>query len=143
MKNECPPSAAQARTVFGFAKLHETALNGLSINGGTIQDTYIGVYLYNDTFGSSFDATDTSIVGTTFQNITQKGIYAETAQGNTLFDDLVMTDVGQYGGGVAFGANGANGAGIDLHPRYSISSRTGRIASPNGTGEAPRKNRPP
>lgn len=115
-------------SVFGFAKPNETALNGLSINGGTIQDTYIGVYLYNDTFGSSFDATDTSIVGTTFQNITQKGIYAETAQGNTLFDDLVMNNVGQYGGGVAFGANGANGSGIDLNLKFNTYTGTVTIS---------------
>jgi len=104
-------------SVFGLIKDDTTTLNGLTLNGGLIQDAYIGVYFYNDD-PTDADAVDTTISGTTFQDITQKGIYAETAQGNTLIDGIVMNNVGQYGGGVAFGANGANGSGIDLNLKF-------------------------
>ena len=104
-------------SVFGFIKQDTTTLNGMTMNGGLIQDSYIGVYFYNDN-PTDADAIDTTIDGTTFQDITQKGIYVETLQGNTLFDNLIMNNVGQYGGGPAFGAAGAHGAGIDLNLKF-------------------------
>jgi Ca2+-binding RTX toxin-like protein len=115
-------------SVFGFGKPDGTTTTGLTINGGTISDDYIGVYLYNDnpaTAGAS-DAIDTTIDGTAFKDLTQKGIYAETTQGQTHFDNLTMDNVGQYGGGVAFGANGANGAGIDVNLKFN--TYTGDLA---------------
>src|ERR1044072_7721594 len=87
------------------------------MQGGLIQDGYIGVYFYNDN-PTDPDAINTTINGTTFQDLTQKGIYTETLMGSTLFDNLVMNNVGQYGGGTAFGANGANGAGIDVNLKF-------------------------
>ena len=118
-------------SVFGFGKPNGTTLNGLTIDGSTFRDSYIGVYLYNDdvAFAASSNAIDTTITNTTFQDLTQKGIYAETAQGNTLFDGLIMDNVGQYGGGTPFGANGANGAGIDLN--FKFNTYTGNLTISN------------
>jgi Ca2+-binding RTX toxin-like protein len=104
--------------VFGLIKPNATALNGLTLNGGEIRDGYIGVYFYNDTVGIGQDATNTTITGTAFNELTQKGIYVETLQGATLIDGITMDDVGVYGGGPAFGANGANGAGIDVNLKF-------------------------
>ena len=118
-------------SVFGFGKPNGTTLNGLTIDGSTFRDSYIGVYLYNDDplQGGASNAIDTTITNTTFQDLTQKGIYAETAQGNTLFDGLIMNNVGQYGGGTPFGANGANGAGIDLN--FKFNTYTGNLTISN------------
>ncbi|HJR55402.1 MAG TPA: FG-GAP-like repeat-containing protein [Rhizomicrobium sp.] len=108
-------------SVFGFAKPNSSELTGLSIDGSTFSDSYIGVYFYNNAFATAAasDAINSSITDSLFQDITQKGIYAETLQGNTLFDGLTMNNVGEYGGGVAFGANGAHGAGIDANLKFN------------------------
>jgi Ca2+-binding RTX toxin-like protein len=103
-------------TVNGIHKAGDAAVTNLDIVGGTISDSYIGVYL--EKYNGGADATDVTIDGTHFIHLTQKGIYAETLQGTTLFDNLVMNDVGQYGGGVAFGAQGKNGNGIDINLKY-------------------------
>ncbi len=107
-------------SVFGFAKPDGSAMAGMAIDGSTFSDSYIGLYLYNDNFAldTTSQATDTTITNSTFQDITQKGIYAETADGNTTLDGLVMTNVGEYGGGSAFGANGLNGNGIDFNLKF-------------------------
>ena len=108
-------------SVMGFAKPDNTALTNLTIDGSTFSDGYIGAYLYNDNAAQAAgsDATNTRIINSTFQDLTQKGIYAETLQGNTLFDNLTMNNVGQYGGGTAFGAQGKNGAGIDVNLKFN------------------------
>jgi hypothetical protein len=118
-------------SVFGFGKPDGTTLNGLTIDGSTFRDSYIGVYLYNDDplQGAASNAVNTTITNTTFQDLTQKGIYAETAQGTTLFDGLIMNNVGQYGGGVPFGANGANGAGIDMNLKFNTYAGTLTISN--------------
>lgn len=112
-----------SHSVFGFSKPDDTALNGLTIDGSTFTDEYIGAGFFNDsgaTGGAGFgkDATNTTIQNSSFTNIDQKGIYMETAQGNTLLDGLTMDNVGQYGGVPSFGANGLNGNGIDLNLKY-------------------------
>jgi VCBS repeat-containing protein len=108
-------------SVMGFAKPDGTALTGLTVDGSTFSDDYIGAYFYNDDFtqAAASDATNTKITNSNFQDLTQKGIYAETLQGNTLFDGLTMNNVGQYGGGTAFGAQGKNGAGIDVNLKFN------------------------
>ncbi|SSW89296.1 T1SS-143 domain-containing protein, partial [Rhodopseudomonas pentothenatexigens] len=102
--------------VMGLYKDGAGAISDLKLLGGAITDSYIGVYLMKVAGGG--DATGVTIDGTHFVHLTQKGIYAETLQGTTLFDNIVMTDVGQYGGGQAFGAKGLNGAGIDVNLKY-------------------------
>ena len=114
-------------SVFGIHKAGDAAVTNLDIVGGTISDSYIGVYL--EKYNSGGDATDVTIDGTDFIHLTQKGIYAETLQGTTVFDNIVMNDVGQYGGGVAFGAQGKNGNGIDLNLKYG--TYTGSITIEN------------
>jgi Ca2+-binding RTX toxin-like protein len=102
-------------------------VNGLSIEDGTIRDGYQGIILERATTnGSVFN--DLSVDGTVFQRMTEKGIYLEGLNGGS-FTDLVMTDVGQWGRGPAFGGTGANvggfGAGIDINLKYG--SFTGAI----------------
>ncbi len=84
--------------------------------GGTISDTYIGV-LFAAGIGDGA-ASHVSIDGTHFDHITQKGIYAETFDQSTI-TGIVMNNVGQYGGGLAFGTQGKHGAGIDLNLKYA------------------------
>ena len=107
-------------SVMGFAKPDGSETTGLTITGSTVSDTYIGVYLYNDNFAldATSQAIDTTITNTLFQNIAQKGIYAETAQGNTLLDGLTLDNVGEYGGGPGFGSQGLNGNGIQFNLKF-------------------------
>ncbi|MES2474002.1 MAG: hypothetical protein V4601_14305, partial [Pseudomonadota bacterium] len=111
-------------SIFGFGKPNGTILNGLVIEDSAFIDSYIGLYLYNDNaaLAGASNAINTTITNTTFQDMTAKGIYAETLQGTTLFDGLVMNNVGEYGQGVFFGGpgtNGSNGAGIDINLKFN------------------------
>jgi Ca2+-binding RTX toxin-like protein len=125
-------------SVNGFNKPDDTALNGLTIDGSTFSDEYIGAGFYNDsaaTGGAGFgkDATNTTITNSNFQDIDLKGVYMETAQGNTTLDGLTMNNVGQYGGVPSFGANGLNGNGIDLNLKYHTYAGTVDISGFNLT----------
>ncbi|HYC48492.1 MAG TPA: hypothetical protein VED01_23715, partial [Burkholderiales bacterium] len=104
--------------VNGIRKGNAAIVNDLDVLGGSISDGYIGIYLTRDTFSIGQDATDVTVDGTHFSNLNQKGVYAETLQGTTLFDNLVMNTVGQYGGGPAFGSAGAFGSGIDVNLKF-------------------------
>ncbi len=64
------------------------------------------------------DATNTTISNSSFSNIDAKGVYMETAQGNTNLTGLTMNDVGQYGGVPSFGTDGKNGNSIDINLKY-------------------------
>jgi Ca2+-binding RTX toxin-like protein len=127
-------------SVDGFTKPDDTALNGLVVTNSTFQDEYRGLSFFNDqgaapviggvgTPGNGKDATDTTIANSNFTHIDQKGIYLETAQGNTLLDGLTMNDVGQYGGVPSFGADGLHGNGIDLNLKYH--TYTGNVTISN------------
>src|SRR5690606_6442954 len=107
---------AIASVVDGIYKPGDVEVTNLDIIGGSISDAYIGIHLVKVQGGK--DAVDVTVDGTTFEHLLQKGIYAETLQGTTLFDNIVMNDVGQYGGGAVFGAPGANGAGIEANLKY-------------------------
>jgi|GEM_PF-4017369 len=121
-------------SVYGFNKPDGTALTGLNINNSTFNDEYIGAGFFNDLAnGSAKDATDTTIQNSSFSNIDIKGIYMETAQGNTNLDNLTMTNVGNYGGVPSFGANGLNGNGIDLNLKYHTYTGTVTIDNPTLT----------
>ena len=50
-------------------------------------------------FPSTKDITGVTIDGTHFENLIAKGIYAETLDGTTLFDNLTMDHVGEFGRG--------------------------------------------
>ena len=122
-------------SVFGIVKSEGQAVTNLDVTGGSITDAYIGVYFYNNDATKVVEsrATDVTINGMSFTNITQKGIYAETLQGTTLFDNLVMNDVGEYGGGLPFGAHGEHGAGIDVNLKFDTYTGTITIEDFNFT----------
>jgi Ca2+-binding RTX toxin-like protein len=104
-------------SVIGIEKATTANINGLAVNGGTITDGYIGIDFAKVTgVGNAADgvATGVMIDGMSFSGISQKGIYAETLTDSTL-SNITMNDVGQFGGGTAFGAYGKNGNGINLN----------------------------
>ncbi|MFN3348224.1 cadherin domain-containing protein [Pseudorhodoplanes sp.] len=103
--------------VAGYYKQQEADVSNLTIQGGTISQVYLGTdFTKTPTSGDGL-LTGLTIDGTTFEHITQKGIYIETLT-NGLITGVVMTDVGQYGGGPAFGADGLHGGGIDINLKY-------------------------
>ncbi|VIO77545.1 hypothetical protein [Bradyrhizobium ivorense] len=104
-------------SVNGYWKGSAAGVSSLTLNDGSITDSYIGVYFQkNTTAGQSAvgNADHVVIDGTSFTDITQKGIYAETLS-NAHITNITMDNVGQYGGGPAFGANGVAGNGINLN----------------------------
>lgn len=111
-------------TVTGFLKDDGTTLNNLNMQGGGVNDSLFGIYFANDVptpddpINHTGDAVNTTINGASFSNIDEKGIYAETMQGNSSLDNITMNDVGNYGGVPANGANHANGNGIDLNLKF-------------------------
>jgi len=106
---------------FGVFKDEFVGVEDLTINGGLIAQGTYGVYFAGHD-PAALDATNVTIDGTHFADINEKGIYAETLQGATLFDHLDMDNVGQFGRDgtwaqpVSFAnGNGAVGAGIDIN----------------------------
>ena len=120
---------------FGVVKSNTVGVNHLTINGGLITQGTYGVYLFGDV-PAALDAVDVKIDGTHFLDINEKGIYAETLQGTTLFDHLDMDNVGQFGRDGTWAqpvdlahGNGAVGAGIDINLKYE--AYTGSITIQN------------
>ena len=104
--------------VNGVRKGTAAEVTNFTMNGGTISDTYIGLYSAAGNGVGSFD--NIVIDGTTFENLGEKGIYAEQLS-NAQLINLVMTNVGEFGRGPAFGASGAGefGNGIDINLKYA------------------------
>ncbi len=104
-------------SVTGIRKGTAASVTDLTVDGGTISDVYIGINFAKAVTDGVGRADHITIDGTTFDHITQKGIYVE-ALDHALITGITMNDVGQYGGGPAFGANGLHGAGIDINLKY-------------------------
>ncbi|WP_374445170.1 right-handed parallel beta-helix repeat-containing protein, partial [Stella sp.] len=88
-----------------------------TLSGGEIRDSYMGVDI-NATANGSFDGV--TIDGTSFVNLTVKGIYAEQLS-NATITDVTMDDVGEFGRARPFGSAeqvGTTGAGIDINAKY-------------------------
>ena len=75
------------------------------INGGSLEDGYQGILLLKDVVATGKNVTDVVIDGTSFDNLLSKGIYAETLDGTSLFDNLVMNNVGEWGRIPTFGGS--------------------------------------
>ena len=105
--------------VDGIHKSTAAGVNGLTLQGGTISDVYLGLDITKSPDQGSGILNGLTIDGTAFTHITQKGVYVETLE-HGLIQNITMSDVGQYGGGPAFGANGANGNGIDINLKYEL-----------------------
>ncbi|WP_426955559.1 hypothetical protein [Muricoccus radiodurans] len=95
-------------------------INDLNISGGTIRDTDEGIRAFTAAGAAGSTITALTIAGTSFSNLTSKGIYLEALDGGS-FTDVTMTDVGDYGRtlyGWDAGNVGLAGAGIDLNLKY-------------------------
>src|SRR5690606_9673552 len=102
---------------FGVNKAMDADVTNLTINGGLFTELYIGVLFAKSPTDGVGNVDGFVLDGATFFEITQKGVYAETLL-NALMTNLIMTNVGEYGGGRPFGAQGLHGAGIDLNFKY-------------------------
>ena len=101
-------------------------LNGLTVQGGSFAGGQHGILVINDNGGTPpanntpayTKLTSLTVDGTSFSNLNEKGIYLETALGNTLIDNVSMTNVGQFGRTPAFGTVGQFGNGIDVNLKW-------------------------
>ena len=108
---------AITNSVVGIEKSTTANINGLTLTGGSITDGYMGIDFAKATgVGNELDgvARNVLIDSTHFTDLTQKGIYMETLTDSTI-TGVVMDNVGQYGGGQAFGANGRAGNAININ----------------------------
>jgi Ca2+-binding RTX toxin-like protein len=104
-------------TVNGIRKGTAAVVTDFTMTGGTISNTYIGIYIAAAAAGAFSDVT---IDGTAFEHLGEKGIYAEQLSDATI-TNITMDDVGQVGRGGAFGADaqeGEFGNGIDINLKY-------------------------
>lgn len=104
-------------TVYGLRKEHTIDIDHLTITGGSFSDGYIGIDFDKDaTLGNAAvgHASYVTIDGTSFTDLTRKGIYAETLS-HALITGVTMNNVGQWGGIPLNGPNGAGGNGINLN----------------------------
>jgi hypothetical protein len=104
-------------SLVGLHKGTTAGVDGLTINGGSFSDGLIGIDLDKTTSIGAQDvgnATDVLIDGTSFDDLVQKGIYAETLSDSTI-NGVTMYNVGQFGAPSTSGALGSGGDGIDLN----------------------------
>ena len=90
-------------SLIGIEKSTDADINGLTVTGGSFTDGYIGIDFAKDTaVGQAGNglATNVTISGTHFEDMTAKGIYVE-ALSNALITDVRMDHVGFYGAGAA------------------------------------------
>jgi Ca2+-binding RTX toxin-like protein len=103
-------------TINGVRKGAAAEVSHVQVTGGSIEDSYIGMYFAKET-ATGGDLNGLTVSGTSFSHLTQKGIYAETLS-DALISDIEMTDVGQMGRGTAFGGLGTFGNGIDINLKW-------------------------
>lgn len=107
-------------TVHGIHKDTGASITDVTITGGSITDSYQGIIIAKAS-GPGGHAVGLDIDGLTFTDLTEKGIYAETLS-DSVFKNLIMTNVGEFGRGDAFDLSknvGEYGAGIDINLKYS------------------------
>jgi Ca2+-binding RTX toxin-like protein len=105
-------------SVYGIVKFGDTDATGFQMLGGSITDSYQGFTI--DSGGGTNAAFDGVLLdGVTFADLTEKGFYADNLSNAQLLN-LIMTNVGEFGRGPAFGAAGTGeyGAGIDLNLKF-------------------------
>ena len=112
-----------SNSVIGIEKSTDADINGLTITGGSFTDGYIGIDFAKDTaVGQAGNglATNVTISGTQFTNMTAKGIYVE-ALSNALITGVVMNHVGFYGAGTLFGGPDlVGGSGIEVNLKNGV-----------------------
>lgn len=106
--------------VTGINKEVNVGIDGLHVSGGSISDGHLGMNLTKNTTLADADignVVNSSIDGTHFEHLTEKGIYVETFSDSSI-TDVTMDDVGQFGRSRPFGPAGqlgAFGTGIDIN----------------------------
>lgn len=123
-----------SETINGIVKGSAAVVDGLTVTGGSISESYIGIYISGETVGQGA-FTNGLIDGVTFTHLGEKGIYAEQMS-NTTLTGLVMTDVGEYGRMGSFGVEaqeGEFGAGIDINLKYATTKTSPSRSSPSTT----------
>ncbi len=112
-----------SNSVIGIEKSAGADINGLTVNGGSFTDGYIGIDFARDTAVGQANkglATNVTISGTHFEDMTAKGIYVE-ALSSSLITGVTMDHVGFYGGGAAFGGPAAvGGSGIEVNLKNGV-----------------------
>ena len=112
-----------SNTVIGIEKSTDADINGLTVTGGSFTDGYIGIDFAKDTaVGQAGNglATNVTISGTHFEDMTAKGIYVE-ALSNALITGVTMDHVGFYGAGTAFGGPAlVAGVGIEVNLKNGV-----------------------
>ena len=112
-----------SNSVVGIEKSTDADINGLTITGGSFVDGYMGIDFAKDTaVGQAGNglATNVTISGTHFQDMTAKGIYVE-ALSNALITGVSMDHVGFYGAGTAFGGPALiAGVGIEVNLKNGV-----------------------
>ncbi len=109
-------------TVVGIRKGSGAAVTDLTVTGGEITDSSFGIYIAKES-AAGLDLDGLTITGTSFSDLTQKGIYVETLSDATI-SGITMTDVGELGRGPAFGGTlvngnlGGFGGGIDINLKW-------------------------
>ena len=106
-------------SVYGIAKINNGVATNFTMTGGSVTDSYHGLTV--DAGGQTGAVFDNVVLdGVTFARLTEKGIYADHLSNAQLLD-LIMTDVGEFGRGPAFGLaaqTGEFGNGIDINLKY-------------------------
>ena len=105
--------------VNAIRKSEQAFVTDFTWTGGLVSDGQFGMTVYAHTsapFNGSFD--NVLIDGVSFENLNEKGIYAEQLSNAELLN-LVMNDVGQFGRVPTMGGTvGEFGAGIDINLKY-------------------------
>lgn len=108
---------------YGSGGTGTSVLDGIDILGGSISHAYQGIVLQDPAVpgGGGGRAEDILIDGMRFEDILEKGIYAELLSDSTI-RNIVMENVGHYGRTPPFGgtgaAEGAFGNGIDINLKW-------------------------
>ena len=104
-----------------FAGIHKpgsAAVTNFTMLNGQIIDGHLGMDIVRDAVGGGgFDIV--LIDGTSFADLNRKGIYAEAMSHADLLN-LIMSNVGEFGGITTTGSLGAGGNGINLNLKYGI-----------------------
>jgi Ca2+-binding RTX toxin-like protein len=112
-----------SNSVIGIEKSTDADINGLTMTGGSFTDGYIGIDFAKDAaVGQAGNglATNVTISGTHFEDMTAKGIYVE-ALSNALITGVSMDHVGFFGTGPASGGPGlAAGVGIEVNLKNGV-----------------------
>ena len=100
----------------GIHKPGAAAVTDFEMLGGSITDGHLGMDVVRDS-GSAGVFDGVLIDGVNFADLNRKGIYVE-ALSNAQILNIVMTNVGEFGGIVATGSLGAGGNGINLNLKF-------------------------